>query len=287
MTDLGALSGPVLLFGGPYGNIQATLAMRSEAARLQIPPSNVICNGDLVAYCADPEDTVNLIRDWEIRVVMGNCEESISQNSDDCGCGFEPDTTCSLLSREWYDYSRERVSAGNRDWMRALPRQLRFTIGDTRFAVVHGSPTNISAFVFDSTDPVTKNRLVRDLDVDCVICGHAGIPFGNRTCSTEPCTSDETPRFWLNTGVIGMPANDGTQDGWYLVIDDVSGNLECRWNRLAFDYAGAARSMEQAGLSAAYRNALLSGHWPSLDVLPETEKRQRGQAISLTPLRLN
>ena len=65
---------PLLVFGGPYYNLQATIAMRVEAERLGIPACNVVCTGDVVAYAAAPEQTVQLIRDWGIAVVAGNCE---------------------------------------------------------------------------------------------------------------------------------------------------------------------------------------------------------------------
>ena len=63
---------PLLVFGGPYSNLQATEAIRAEAERLAIPTGNVICTGDVIAYAADPEPASVLIRDWGIAVVAGN-----------------------------------------------------------------------------------------------------------------------------------------------------------------------------------------------------------------------
>ena len=119
--DLGKLSGPVLIFGGPYSNLAATRAMQAEASRLGISAKQVICTGDLVAYCAEPEATVQLIRDWGIPVVMGNCEESLAQNAPDCGCGFDQGSACSLLAVEWYNFSNQRLSQDDKLWMAALP----------------------------------------------------------------------------------------------------------------------------------------------------------------------
>ena len=47
------------MFGGPYSNLSATRAMRAQATALGIPPDRIFCNGDLVAYCAEPEQTVD------------------------------------------------------------------------------------------------------------------------------------------------------------------------------------------------------------------------------------
>ena len=116
--------------------------MKAEAERLGIPAERVICSGDLVAYCAHPEETVALIRDWNIHVVMGNCEESLAQGSLDCGCGFETNSACSLLSVEWYNYSNQRISSVDKAWMSELPRNLSFSINRK---AIHGCPWQLPA----------------------------------------------------------------------------------------------------------------------------------------------
>src|SRR5713101_3706728 len=69
---------PLLVFGGPYSNLKATKAMLEEARRRAIPPGNIVCAGDLAAYCADPQAVIDLLRYSGIRIVMGNCEESLA-----------------------------------------------------------------------------------------------------------------------------------------------------------------------------------------------------------------
>lgn len=62
LLELGTLDGPVLLFGGNYSNLRATEALIAEASRLGVPADHVICTGDVVAYCADPQATVDRMR---------------------------------------------------------------------------------------------------------------------------------------------------------------------------------------------------------------------------------
>lgn len=272
--DLGALDGPLLLFGGPYGNLEATQAIRTESERRKIPPDRIICTGDLTAYCASPVESVELIRDWGIHLVMGNCEESLADNSSDCGCGFEQDSVCALSSSEWFDYTNKRITQAQRDWMGELPRALRFTLGPHSFQVVHGAPSLINRFIFPSTDRDLKQSELRLADADVIIGGHCGLPFGEQIGQ----------QFWINTGVIGLPANDGTPDGWYLLLDRVDQRLCATWHRLAYDYHKASRVMREAGLNSGYNQALSSGLWPSLDTLPEQEKSRQG--VPLNPAAL-
>ncbi len=269
--NLGSLDGRVMLFGGPYSNLQATQSIRQEARRLGISPENIICNGDIVAYCGQPEETVSLIRDWGVHVVMGNCEEALAQNQDDCGCGFEENTTCSLLSIEWYRFASQHVSTDSRQWMNNLPRNIRFQYSGLDFSVIHGGVENISEFVFESSSNLKKHAEIRSAEANCIIGGHCGLPFGQHINSG----------YWLNTGVIGMPANDGTQNGWYLLLQpDAAGILTASWHPLTCDMPRAAQLMADAGLGPAYREALVSGIWPSMDVLPEAERKQQGLVIA-------
>jgi predicted phosphodiesterase len=275
MTDLGNSEEVVLLFGGPYSNLAATVAMQRRAVELGIPPQRIICNGDVVAYCGEPCETLDLIRDWGIHLVMGNCEESLAFGEADCGCGFDPGSECSLLAVTWYEYARRRMTAEQRRWMRELPRAIDFSLQDTRFRVIHGSLNSINEFVFASSDAASRLEQIRHAGIDAVIGGHSGIPFGQRL----------QERYWLNTGVIGMPANDGGRHGWYLLLEAREHGLEASWHRLHYDCEASRASTVAAGMKA-YGQALVDGLWPSVDILPEVERRQTGQALDLQSLRI-
>jgi len=276
VSDLGQLDGPLLVFGGPYGNLLATTALRAVADQHGIPPEQVICTGDLVAYCAEPEETVCLLRDWGVQIVMGNCEQSLAERAVDCGCGFEEGSTCSALSTQWFRYVDHKISDENRRWMAALPQTLLFDLAGRRFAVVHGGVTQINRFLFASTsaeDKLAELNLLGE-GVDGLIAGHCGIPFGQMVAG----------KVWLNAGVIGMPANDGTQDGWYLLIETMGEQLQASWHRLHYPAEKAKQGMLSAGLSSGYADTMTSGLWPSEDVLPVAEKSNRGKALILPPI---
>src|ERR1700741_4903839 len=114
--------GPALVFGGPYSNLQATAAMLDAAARPGIPPSRVICTGDLVAYCGDPAATIELVRRAGIHVVMGNCDEQLARSARDCGCGFPPGSACERASAAWFAHADRCIGREARAYLAALPR---------------------------------------------------------------------------------------------------------------------------------------------------------------------
>ncbi len=274
--DLGELKGPVLLFGGPYSNLQATCAMRREAERLGIPPERAICTGDVVAYFADVEATIDVIRAWGIHVLMGNCEESLGFSANDCGCGFDKGTACDLLSRQWYSHADSQISEANRHWMQTLPRTLRFTWCDLTFTVVHGTLSSINQFVFHSTPDGVKQTAIRQAETDCIIAGHCGLPFSQKT----------EVGYWLNAGVIGMPANDGSHDGWYALLDISNNHPVFELRRLHYDWQGAATAMSDHGMNNGYATSLATGLWPSMDILPAYERSTQGIPLKTLTCRL-
>lgn len=272
--DLGHLDGPVLLFGGPYSNLAASRVMRMRADALGIPAERTLCTGDVVAYCAEPEETVALIRDWGISVVQGNCEESLGLGAQDCGCGFDEGTTCSLLSDDWYRFSDQRISGEDRAWMRELPRSVRFRLNGKSILAVHGGVARINRFIFPSTAVDIKQAELDLAGTDILVGGHSGIPSGTRI----------EARAWLNTGAIGLPANDGTPDGWYLLLSPEDDHLRCSWQRLHYPADESVLAMQSAGLVNGYAEALRSGLWPSMDVLPTAEREIAGQPLVINDL---
>ena len=262
------LTGPVLVFGGPYGNLEATQAVFAEARRRGIAPKNIVCTGDLAAYCADPQPVIDLVRRAGIRVVMGNCEESLAAGAADCGCGFAEDSACAALASEWYAYADRRVDSDSRRWMGSLPRRLNIVIGPRLLAMVHGGVTSINRFVFASTDDAIAEELAAS-GCDGVIAGHCGLPF----------TCERNGWLWHNAGVIGMPANDGTSCVWYSILAPTDANITIAHHALAYDHRAAAARMRASGLSEDYASALETGLWPSCDILPAAELAARGVAL--------
>ncbi len=264
------IDGPALVFGGPYGNLQATAAVLDAAARLGIPPARIICTGDLVAYCGDPVATIALVRRAGIHVVMGNCDEQLGANAADCGCGFPEGSACERASAAWFAHADASIGRDDRAFLASLPRRIDLLIGGRRLAVIHGSVRRINQFVFASTAAAIKRAELDLAEADGVIAGHCGLPFSQ--------TVDG--KLWHNAGVVGMPAHDGTPRVWYSVLTPIDGGLRVAHRALDYDHPAAAAAMARAGLPADYREALSTGLWPNCDVLPYREIRESGVAIA-------
>ncbi|WP_420012183.1 metallophosphoesterase family protein [Tateyamaria sp.] len=254
--DLGVLTGPVLIFGGPYSNVQATRAVLAEAeARGAVP----LCTGDVVAYCGAPVQTVAAIRASACAIVAGNCERQLAAGAPDCGCGFDAGSTCDLLSVGWFRFADAAIGADDRAWMRALPDVLTFSQAEARYAVIHGGVSDVARFLW-SESPDTEFEAEWDLleaaigPVDHVVAGHSGIPFVRELRRGR----------WINAGVIGMPAHDGRMATRFAILEKGAVTV----HDLDYDAQGAVADMQAAGLTQGYDRALLTGYWPSEEVLP-------------------
>ncbi|MFT6674088.1 MAG: putative phosphodiesterase [Sulfitobacter sp.] len=257
--DLGERDDPVLLFGGPYSNAQALAALLQVAQQRQIAPQQMICTGDVVAYCGAPMRTLALMRGSGAAVLAGNCEVQLGHDAMDCGCGFAAGSACDLLSPGWYGFAAAQVSAGDKAWMANCPEIISFTHHGARYGVIHGGVSDIAEFIFEVSPEAVFAREWQALEhqigpVDHVIAGHCGIPF----------LKDMARGRWINAGVIGLPPHDGRQQTRYAILD----GGEVQFQHLRYDVAGAVRDMQAAGLPEAYQKALRTGYWPSEDVLP-------------------
>lgn len=262
---------PLLVFGGPYSNARATAAALEVARSLELPGERIVCTGDVVAYGAEPMETIALIRASGCHVIKGNCEESLAARSGDCGCNFEEGSVCALLSKGWYPYADTVIGDEERAWMDVLPSSLVFTWAGRTFRVVHGGCRETARWVFASQTDVLDEEIALS-GADVTIAGHCGLPF----------IAKRSGGVWFNPGVIGMPANDGTPKGWYglISLDHDTNALRLSTHRLSYDHVGAAAAMRRAGHANEYARTLITGLWPSLDVLPDVERQQTGREIA-------
>ena len=259
VADFGHFEEDLVLFGGPYSNLQAF-----EAFETAVEARPAICTGDVVAYCGQPAETINALQNTGWPVIAGNCERQLGEKADGCGCGFEDGTTCDLLSQGWYAFASRAVDGTMRSWMRDLPDFGVFVHCGKRYAVVHGGATAINRFLWPNTDFADFQQELEVLrkhvgQIDGVIAGHCGIAFQRQIEDV----------LWINAGAIGLPPNDGHCETRYGVLtsDGVS------FHRLTYNHDAAKNAMQAVGLTQGYDQTLSSGIWPSEDVLPEGLRR--------------
>ena len=92
----------LIIIGGIYSNVEAFnkfLKIVQKPIYKNIP---IINTGDIFAYFSEPNKAIDLVRRNKIISIMGNCEESIAFDGEDCGCGFKKNSACDLLTARWF-----------------------------------------------------------------------------------------------------------------------------------------------------------------------------------------
>ncbi|WP_455220223.1 metallophosphoesterase family protein [Kaarinaea lacus] len=260
---------PFVVFGGPYSNLQALQEMKRICRDHNIPPSRVFCTGDIVAYCAQPSESIDFIREWGVYVIAGNVELQLAADQADCGCNFDEGSVCDALSNKWYTFVKQQVSEQQIHWLRQLPQFIRFTTAGYRCMVVHGAYSKTAKFIYHSTPWEEKQTEFDAAKADIVLAGHCGVPF----------LQSQDDKVWANAGVIGMPPNDGTTLGWYLLVTPRKDELLFETHAFDYDNNTAIQNIESCNVVPEYAETLRHGVWPSNDILPNVEKAQQGRPI--------
>ena len=263
--------GKLLIFGGVYSNFEALKSLRKKAELLGIPPDQIFCTGDVVAYCAEPAACIDEMLDWGIHCIAGNVELNLLNKADDCGCNFNEGSRCDLFSKNWYPYVKSKLESRHQTFLESLPEFLSFNYHKKQVFMLHGGLENTSAYVFKSSPWELKKDVFEKTESDVIIAGHCGLPFHDQFEGKD----------WINAGVIGMPANDGKTNTWYALLDIENNELQLEFCQLNYDHVRTAEHMEKAGLPLAYAKTLRDGIWDNCEILPDWETSQQGRNLLL------
>tara|TARA_R110002096_G_scaffold417113_1_gene620633 strand:- start:6526 stop:7362 length:837 start_codon:yes stop_codon:yes gene_type:complete len=267
--NIGKLESKVLIFGGVYSNLQALEGLLKIAKEKGIPNSNMICTGDIIGYCAQPNECLQTFQDLGIASIAGNVEIQLREEQEDCGCDFSDGGRCDLFSKNWYAYAQKKLNPKFLNYLNALPHFINFEYAGKKVSLVHGSYHHISEFIFKSSPWSKKEKNFRATNSDIIIAGHSGLPF----------VDQKEDLLWINPGVIGMPANDGKTKVWYGILNDEQGRISYEFHNFEYDFNKAAGLMLENNLPASYAQTLKTGLWDNCEILPRQETLEQGKPL--------
>ena len=144
------------IFSDMHGNSAATEAILA-AIDVETPDA-VYCLGDLVGYGARPNETVALIRERGIPTIMGNYDDGVGFDRDDCGCAYK-DKDEEARGQQSLMWTRGVTTPENKAYLRTLLPEIRFEAEGKRFRLVHGSPRRMNEYLFEDRDPRSLERI--------------------------------------------------------------------------------------------------------------------------------
>src|SRR5262245_65679227 len=119
----------IAVCGGVYSNYLALDAALRDIQRRGA--DDIFCLGDLGAFGPHPDRVFPLLREHGVICIQGNYDNSIGNELPDCQCGYT-DPRDNHFARLSYAYTLEHTSPPNRQWLKALPGQLRIELRGRR-----------------------------------------------------------------------------------------------------------------------------------------------------------
>jgi putative phosphoesterase len=226
-----------------HANLPALEAALERIDELGI--ERVYCGGDLVGYGPHPNEVCGLIEERGIPTIYGNYDYAIARDLDDCGCAYvtQHDRELGQQSVDWTLANTEQRA---KDFMRELPFDLRFEVGDRSVHLVHGSPRKVNEYLFEEKPASLYERLAAAEEADALVFGH----------THKPWVREYGGVLFANCGSVGKP-KDGDPRGAFAVLRPARRHPDVLIERVAYDAEAVARQVAAAGLPAEYAEKLL------------------------------
>jgi predicted phosphodiesterase len=236
----------VTIFGDIHGNLPALLAVLGDMEAQGLAPD--YCLGDLVGYGTFPNDVISTIRDRNIPTLMGNYDQGVGNNSDDCGCAYTS-KEAEALGKRSIAWTNQNTTADNKLFLKQLASQFPLQLDGLRVRLVHGSPRKINEYLYEDRPDATMERLLDMVDADVLVCGHTHIPYHRILPSG---------RHVINAGSVGKP-KDKNPKACYLILEAVQDDLNVTFRRVPYDIERAAQAIEAGDMPNEYAQMLRTG----------------------------
>ena len=233
----------VAIFSDIHANLPALEAVLAEIDAAGIDA--VYCGGDLVGYGPRPNEVCALIEQRGIPTIHGNYDHAIARDDHDCGCAYitQHDRDLGQESVEWTLVNTDQAS---KDFMRELPFDLRFAVGDHQVHLVHGSPRKVNEYLFEDKPLSLYERLAEAEEASAMVFGH----------THKPWVDVRGGVMFINSGSVGKP-KDGDPRACWIELRPAPEYVEVTRHRVAYDAEAVAEEVRAAGLPGEFADKLV------------------------------
>jgi putative phosphoesterase len=227
-----------------HANLPALEAALAHIDQLDI--ERIYCGGDLVGYGPHPNEVCALIEERGILTIYGNYDYAIGRDLEDCGCAY-PTQHDRNLGQQSVDWTLAHTDQHAKDFMRALPFDLRFEVGANTVHLVHGSPRKVNEYLFEEKPASLYERLARSEEADTLGFGH----------THKPWVREYGGVLFVNCGSVGKP-KDGDPRAAFALLHPGVRQPDVTIERVSYDAEAVAREVAEAGLPREYAEKLVA-----------------------------
>jgi putative phosphoesterase len=229
-----------------HANLPALQAVLRRIDELDV--DGLYCGGDLVGYGPHPDEVCALIAQRAIPTIHGNYDHAIARDLEDCGCAYVTAHDRELGQRS-VDWTLAHTDRSSKDFMRALPFDLRFAVGETAVHLVHGSPRKVNEYLFEDKPARLYERLAAAEEAGVLVFGH----------THKPWIREYGGVLFVNCGSVGKPKDGDPRAAFAVLEADAGGRVRARIERVVYDAAAVAREVAAAGLPLEFADKLVLG----------------------------
>jgi putative phosphoesterase len=202
----------------------------------------VYCLGDLVGYAPFPNEVTERIRREQIPTIMGNYDDGVGFDRDDCGCAYR-EADEKKRGDQSLAWTKAHVTADNKAFLRTLPHEIRFEADGKRVLLVHGSPRQINEYLFEDRPVSSFQRLAAASNADIIVYGHTHKPYTKLVDNV----------LFVNVGSVGKP-KDGDWRACCAILDTQAPGVQ--FVRLEYDITHVTNAIRQGELPGEFATDL-------------------------------
>lgn len=234
------------IFGDIHANLPALDAVMADMESRGL--HNRYCLGDLVGYGTFPNEVAERIREAGIPTIMGNYDQGVGHDSDDCGCAYKTEIEEARGKRS-IAWTNTHTTPEIKAYLRGLVSQIPLELGGLKVLLVHGSPRKVNEYLYENRPEDSFERILDNAGVDVLVCGHTHLPYHKMLPSG---------RHIINAGSVGKP-KDRDPRACYVVLRAENRHMEVEFMRVEYDVEAAASAIEASEMPHEFAQMLRDG----------------------------
>jgi diadenosine tetraphosphatase ApaH/serine/threonine PP2A family protein phosphatase len=179
---------------------------------------------------------------------MGNYDQGVGNNSDDCGCAYTS-KDAEALGKRSIAWTNKNTTDENKKYLHQLVNHIPLQLGGPQVLLVHGSPRKINEYLYEDRPDATMERLLDLAEADVLVCGHTHKPYHRILPSGQHV---------INAGSIGKPKYKNTA-ACCVVLEATGNDLSVEFRRVPYDIEHAAQAIEASEMPDEFAQMLRSG----------------------------
>jgi predicted phosphodiesterase len=243
-----------LIVSDIHANWEALQGVLAASAGLY---DEILCCGDLVDYCASP----NEICDW----AKQECSAVIRGNHDKACCGMDDIDDYNPLAQAAVRWTMSTLTEENFEYLRNLAQGPKWI--DETFQLVHGSPYHEDEYLLNVQEIIRARQVMEcplvffgHTHLPCIMHFHEDrgmyIPAAQPYEDTTSITLEPGDYYLINPGSVGQP-RDRDWRAAFVIYDKTARTVTMR--RVPYDLAGAQERIRSSGLPLTLAERLARG----------------------------